>query len=466
MTPIARRNPACFFLTMGNLLTSMLLSFILFTSLKVGAAIPQFHNIQIDGILIGHEATFQDSEMMANDQPMTFSTPHKREKIEAFAFAIAKRRKELPQDIKRNLSAAFKPFVKMQFAQETVALTMEPGCVEANQSPKSIFEIRKAWTPIFQAARDVNLANDVYRLGTFGGGGHFHVGGRSKAENPFWLNPLMLRNVLVYTHQHPSLLYGFSEAYDMGRFSSIRALHSQFWQRQFRAAIDEFDSWYARATANERSDKGLGFLLRQLQDYCPIFFDHDVFINLEHSMAMARPGTTNEKATVEWRNFRPLENPDQVEAVAGLILKVMDKMAEPGFVVPFRMFSGQEVLNFTGPATTEYDWQLVKAELALSDPRLDEMLLAYTRNSNLKKRSYRDGKIQEAYSELARRGANEEIVLPLRKGEPLPVIQYQGGGYVAAEIVKNGRRFAAAVIPQDKRKRARSCNESLKKTGS
>jgi hypothetical protein len=53
------------------------------------------------------------------------------------------------------------------------------------------------------------------------------------AENPFFVHPLLLRNIQVYLHKHPALLHGFAEAYDIGINSNIETFHEESRQRVF-----------------------------------------------------------------------------------------------------------------------------------------------------------------------------------------------------------------------------------------
>ena len=100
-------------------------------------------------------------------------------------------------------------------------INMEPVTIELNTTPKTYEQIMTVAPEIYQAAEKAGLVPYVNTAAERSGMGHIHVGGNTLGESPFYKHPNLLRNLLVYFHQHPSLLYGFAEAWDIGYGSNI-----------------------------------------------------------------------------------------------------------------------------------------------------------------------------------------------------------------------------------------------------
>jgi hypothetical protein len=414
-----------------------------FASSSVGIVDPQ-------SVFFGYEATLQDRRIESSDDEMTMSTPYKEKKIREFVGALTDSIHQPLVDLDDSqMELDFKPAILVKFEKERFVVNLEPGVIEVNQTPKNIFDIKQAWTPVFKAAQLAGLKASVDKLGEGGGGGHVHVGGRTIKENPFLKNPLLLRNILVYTHQHPSLLFGFAEANDLGRMSTTRTLHDSASQIGFQKAIALFDLWYAQASPDQQKQDSLKSLLTYFRQYAPRFFSHDVFINLQHieNLTKALPKTNN-KFTVEWRNIRPLPSAEHVEAIAGLLLKQIEFFSQPEYRVPFQFISAQQFLNFMGPAYTEQDWVLVKQELGIRDPRLDELVYDYTRNKELERDSYyRTGKVSEAYADPEQKHPNREILIPLsQKNNEKKLIPYKNTTVQGNVVELDGKSYLAAVV--------------------
>jgi uncharacterized protein (DUF2126 family) len=141
---------------------------------------------------------------------------------------------------------------------EDISVTPDPGVIEVNVQPAHNWQqLKNITNTVYEEARQARLSTEKFlvdggRVGT-GGGNHIVLGAEKPEDSPFLRRPNLLRSMLAFWQNHPSLSYLFAGLYigatsqaprvDEARHESLYELEIAFRQVDNQLMNHDLPAW-------------------------------------------------------------------------------------------------------------------------------------------------------------------------------------------------------------------------------
>ncbi|MBK1658782.1 transglutaminase family protein [Paracraurococcus ruber] len=165
---------------------------------------------------------------------------------------------------------------------QSFSVTPDPGVIEVNIHPAPSWpEMVERTEQLYEEARQVGLSAEKFMLdgrhvGT-GGGNHVVMGAASAAESPFLRRPDLLKSLVGFWHNHPSLSYLFS-----GLFIGPTSQHPRVDEARMDALAD-LEIAFSKVRPpplDDRRAEGPGGLNRSADSVTPPWMTDRLFRNI------------------------------------------------------------------------------------------------------------------------------------------------------------------------------------------
>lgn len=268
-------------------------------------------------------------------------TPLKREKMLSLA-------KELVEITKGSYKESLDIYKHLQYetflinGEESFVITMDPGSIEVKTPPVHSEQVEAILIPLFEAAYKAGLV--PYRQWWYGvkggteGGCHVNIGAKTKKENVFLNNPMLLLKYFSVLHNHPFLHYPFMGV-DVGPGGNAQRMDEK---SDFRKVQNRFNKAAELHQKGEFDFKKLWSLFK------------DTSLITEKSSAPSLAKLTAPNFVLEDRAQEALREPSEVKLIIDLklaLLKYADELNEDLVLKKF----GKELHSYM--LTSFYLWE-------------------------------------------------------------------------------------------------------------